>query len=73
MDGGFVSWEDWEKNKPRLCRCCLEMMRMPTEEEMEQLITEHIDAERIQNAILNIEIETLKKAVEKCENVSAIS
>ena len=45
---------------------------MPTEEELEQRITEQIDKERIQTAILKIEIESLKKAVEKVENVSGI-
>ena len=46
---------------------------MPDKEELEQFVNEQIDQERIQNAILNIEIETLQKAVEKCENVSGFS
>ena len=46
---------------------------MPTEEELEQRITEQIDQERIQNAILKIEIESLRKAVDKVENVSGLS
>lgn len=45
---------------------------MPTEQELEERITEHIDRERVENAILNVEIETLKKAVEKVENVSGL-
>ena len=45
---------------------------MPDGEELEQRINEQIDLERIQNAILTLEIETLKKAVEKVENVSGI-
>ena len=45
---------------------------MPTEEELEQRITESIDQERIQDAILNLEIETLRKAVDKVENVSGL-
>ena len=45
---------------------------MPTEEELEQRITEHIDRESLQNAILKIEIESLKKAVDKVENVSMV-
>lgn len=45
---------------------------MPTEEELEQRITEHIDQERIQSAILDLEIETLRKAVDKVENVSGL-
>lgn len=72
--GGFVSWDDW---KPILhsmtCPCCLGVRLMPTEEELEQRITESIDQERIQSAILNIEIESLRKAVDKVENVSGLS
>ena len=45
---------------------------MPTEEELEQRVTEHIDQERIQTAILKLEIETLQKAVKQVENVSGI-
>lgn len=45
---------------------------MPDEEELEQRITEHIDRERIKDSILSLEIETLKKAVEKVENISGI-
>lgn len=40
---------------------------MPTGEELEERITEQMDRERIDNAILNIEIETLKKAGGKDE------
>ena len=45
---------------------------MPTEDELEQITTERIDSERIQQAILNLEIATLKKAVGKVENVSGL-
>ena len=41
-----------------------------TEEELEQITTERIERERVRDAILKLEIETLKKAVEKVENVS---
>lgn len=43
-----------------------------TEEELEQRINEQIDRERINEAILRLEIETLKKAVGQVENVSGI-
>ena len=43
---------------------------MPTEEELEQRINEHIDRESLQNAILGIELETLRKGIDKIENVS---
>ena len=43
---------------------------MPTEEELEERITEQIDRESVRNAILALEIENLKKAVEQIENVS---
>lgn len=46
---------------------------MPTGEELEERINEQIDQERIQNAILNLEIETLRKAVDKVENISGLS
>ena len=48
---------------------------MPTEEELEQITTEQIDSEhrRVREAILKLEIENLKKAVEKIENVSGLS
>jgi hypothetical protein len=45
---------------------------MPTEEELEQRINDQIDRERIKEAILKLEIETLKKAVEQIENVSGL-
>ena len=45
---------------------------MITEEELEQRTTAMLDKERMKDAILKIEIETLKKAVEKVENISGI-
>ena len=44
-----------------------------TEEELEQRINDQIDRERKQEAILALEIESMKKAVEKVENVSGLS
>lgn len=46
---------------------------MPTEEELEQRITDHIDHERAQSAILRIEMETLRKGIDKGENISGFS
>ena len=43
-----------------------------TEQELEERITEQIDRERIRENILKIEIENLKRAVEKVENVSGL-
>ena len=45
---------------------------MLTEEELEQRVTDMIDRERVKNAILDIEIESLKKAVRAVENVSGL-
>ena len=45
---------------------------MPDGEELEQIITEQIDRESKQQAILSLEIETLKKAVKQVENVSGL-
>lgn len=45
---------------------------MPTEEDLEQMTTERIDRERVKNAILALEIESIKKAVEKVENISGV-
>lgn len=44
-----------------------------TEQELEERITEQMDRERAKAAILTIEIENLKKAVETVENVSGLS
>lgn len=41
-----------------------------TEEELEQRTNDMIDRERVKTAILKLEIENLKKAVERIENVS---
>lgn len=69
--GGFIPWEDF---KPRLhtftCPCCMGVRLMPDEEELEQRINDQIDRERIKEAILKLEIENLKKAVEQVENIS---
>ena len=45
---------------------------MPTEEELEQRVNDHIDSERIKDAVLKLEIETLRKGLDKVENVSGI-
>lgn len=44
-----------------------------TEQDLEERITEQMDRERVRDKILALEIETLKKAVEKVENVSGLS
>ena len=44
-----------------------------TEEELEERITEQMDRERVKDKILALEIDQLKKAVEKIENVSGLS
>ena len=46
---------------------------MPTEEELDERVTESMDRERVRENILNFEIESLKKAVGKIENVSGLS
>ncbi len=43
-----------------------------TEQELDERINDQMDSERNQDAVLKLEIETLKKAVEKVENVSGI-
>lgn len=43
---------------------------MPDGEELEQIVTEQIDRERMKDAILKFEIESLQKAVGQVENVS---
>lgn len=42
---------------------------MPTEEELEQRVTEHIDRESVKDAILSLEIEQMNKALEKTKAV----
>lgn len=44
-----------------------------TEQELDERITEQMDMERVADKILNLEIEMLKKAVERIENVSGLS
>ena len=44
-----------------------------TEQELDERITEQMDMERRMDAILKLEIETLKKAVGNVENVSGFS
>ena len=46
---------------------------MPTEEELDERITESMDRERVRENILRFEIESLKKAVGQIENVSGLS
>ena len=46
---------------------------MPTEEDLEQMITESMDLERVQSGILALGIETMEKAVVKVENISGFS
>lgn len=43
-----------------------------TEQELEDRTTEMIDRERIKDNILRLEIETLKEAVKRVENVSGV-
>ena len=40
---------------------------MPTEMELEERITEQIDRERVKAAILSLEIDQLKKTLDKME------
>ena len=46
---------------------------MLSEEELEQITTFRIDRDSVSDAILKLEMETLKKAVEQVENVSGLS
>lgn len=46
---------------------------MPTEEELDERITDSMDRERVRENILTFEIESLKKAVGQVENVSGLS
>ena len=46
---------------------------MPTEMELDERITEQLDRERARDAILSLETQMIKKAVEKVENVSGLS
>ena len=41
-----------------------------TEEELEEMTTEQMDRERTKNAILKLEIENLRKAVEQVKKLS---
>ena len=39
------------------------------EEELEQIVTEHIDRERVKKAILSLEIEQMNKSLERTKVV----
>lgn len=43
-----------------------------TEQELEERITEQMDTERAMDFVLKVEIENLKKAVERVENISGL-
>lgn len=45
---------------------------MITEDELDQMTNAQLERERVRDAILKLEIEQLKKAVEQIENVSGI-
>ena len=68
--GGFIPWDDW---KPILhtftCPCCMGVRFMPDEEELERRVNEHIDGERIRDAILSLEIKQMNIALEKTKAV----
>lgn len=53
----FIPWDEWTQvplhGCTRGCTCCLGVGIMPTEEELEQRITEQIDSERFSEAISN--------------------
>ena len=46
-----------------------EVIRMPTEMELEEQITEEIDRERVKEAILSLEISQLRETLDKLERV----
>ena len=46
---------------------------MPTEEDLEQMTTAQIERERVRRVLLDIELDNLKKAVAKVENISGLS
>ena len=46
---------------------------MPDREELERVVNDRMDRERMQEAMLGIEIDTIKRAVEKVENISGLS
>ena len=58
--GGVIPFDQMPKLR-RVCPCC-GVMRMPTEEELEQRITEQIDKESFERAILDA-IDNKHKAV----------
>lgn len=73
QDGGVIPWDEY---KPILhyftCPCCMGVRLLPTGEELEERINDQMDRERVKDKALALEIETMKKAVEKVENISGI-
>lgn len=43
----FIPWADF---RPCLCGCCIGVRKLPTEEELEERITEHIDGQALAQA-----------------------
>ena len=42
---------------------------MPTEEELEQRVTDHIDSEEAKKAVLSFEIEQMNESIKKARKV----
>lgn len=55
QNGGFIPWDKFPKiplhGCTAGCSCCLGVQKMPTEEELEQRITNMIDQEAFEQAI----------------------
>ena len=51
------------------CPCCLGVKFMPDKEELEQFVTEQIDGERLKEAMLSIDLEQMRKAIEQTKAV----
>lgn len=63
QNGGFISYEEYERFQPSLY--CMGVRLMPDEEELEQRVNDMIDRERVKEAILSLEISQMRKTLDK--------
>ena len=71
--GGFISWDEWKPILRQLnCPCCMGVKVMPDGEELEQRVSDLLDKSReeVRDALLSLEIENMKKALEKTKAVT---
>lgn len=67
QNGGFVSWEGVDIIHARLCTCvnCVGVIKMPTEEELDQIVNAMIEKQEDAEKAIRIEIDITSKGGDK--------